>query len=169
MAAAPSAPESIRMSRHFDAWLEREPAACRARAVARGNCCAHARRAVHHGTSSSIRSCPTSRRARRIRFSRARAAGRRHGARQDRAGDCRLRVAGAAARHRAGPGGFARLGQGGMGGADRPLHRPGVRYRRRRVPSGCGSIRSRPSSRSSTTSRSSRDADEINRLCGPTS
>ena len=69
------------------------------------------------------------------RLRRARAARRRDGARQDRAGDRRLRAAGPP------QGGFARphrlpgLAEGRVGGADRPLHRPagalGVRAARR--------------------------------------
>ena len=53
----------------------------------------------------------------------ARAARRRHGAREDRAGDRGVRVAARAARHRVRAGGGARVPQDRMGGADRDVLR----------------------------------------------
>ena len=51
-------------------------------------------------------------------------AGRRDGPRQDGPGDCRLRALGRPQGHRARAGGVPGLAQGGVGGADRPFHRP---------------------------------------------
>ena len=102
------------------------------------------------------------------RLRRTRAARRRDGPRQDRAGDRRLRAARPPQGHRARAGGLPGLAQGGVGGADRALHRPSGALRvRRRGRSALPPIASRPSSTSSTTSRCSADADDINALLAP--
>ncbi len=87
---------------------------------------------------------------------RARAARRRDGPRQDRAGDRGLRVAGPTQGHQPRAGGLPGLAQGRVGGADRPLHRRGRRNRcSGRGRSASPPTASRSSSTSSTTSRCS--------------
>ena len=108
VAAVPTAPKSIRISRHFDAWLERElRLAARERSRAQFLAAVAAGRASWDRQAAAAAISAGGRGA--SRFSRARAAGRRNGSRQDRAGDRRLRIAGAAEGHRTGARGLPDL------------------------------------------------------------
>ena len=120
-------------------------------ALARRRACGVPRRGQRrHCESRSAAPPAAALSARRHAASRIRRAGvarRRDGPRQDRPGDRGLRAAGPPQGHRARAGRLPGLAQGGMGGADRALHRPRGAFRVR-APAGapCRLPRARHSS-----------------------